>query len=62
VPDTGGEAEALRRAVPPAAAASTTARGILDRVRPAMIQPTRDARSWSAKTPRRTRTTPSEGT
>jgi S1-C subfamily serine protease len=38
VPDTGGEAEALRQAVPPAAAASTTARGILDRVRPAMIQ------------------------
>ena len=38
VPDTGGEAEALRQAVPPAAAASTAARGILDRVRPAMIQ------------------------
>jgi hypothetical protein len=37
VPDTGGEAEALRQAVPPAAAASTAARGILDRVRPAMI-------------------------
>lgn len=38
VPDTRDDPEALRRAVPPAAAASTAARGILDRARPAMIQ------------------------
>jgi S1-C subfamily serine protease len=31
-------AEALRRAVPPAAAASSAARAVLDRVRPAMLQ------------------------
>jgi len=38
VPDTRDDPEALRRAVPPPAAASTAARGILDRARPAMIQ------------------------
>ena len=38
VPDTRDDPEALRRAVPPPAAASTADRGILDRARPAMIQ------------------------
>ena len=36
--DIRGEAEALPQVVPPAAAASTAARGILDRARPAVIQ------------------------
>src|SRR5262249_1712085 len=36
--DARGETDSLPRAVPPAAVASTAARVILDRVRPAMIQ------------------------
>jgi S1-C subfamily serine protease len=36
--DARGETDSLQQAVPPAAVASTAARVILDRVRPAMIQ------------------------